>query len=80
MRLEYQVTEIFMYFYMKHWEKQIKCIRENGDIATDSTEKQGIIRYQNEQLYANKVHTLEEMDTFLETYLHTYITLTRTES
>ena len=41
---------------------------ENGEITTDSTETQRIIREEYQQLHANKMGNLEEMDEFLEKY------------
>ena len=50
-------------------QNQINKIRnENGEITPDNTEIQRIIRDYYQQLYANKMDNMGEMDKFLEKY------------
>ena len=53
----------------KREKNQINKIRsENGEMTTDNTEIQRIIKDHYQQLYDNKMDNLEEMDQFLEKY------------
>ena len=51
-------------------KNQINKIRnENGEITTGNTEEQRIIRDYCQQLYANKMDNVNEMNKFLEKYV-----------
>jgi hypothetical protein len=56
---------------MRREKTQISKIRNaKGEITTNTTEIQEIIRDYFESLYSNKFENLKEMDRFLETYNH----------
>ena len=57
------------YLKKQREKNQINKIRnENGEITTDNTEIQRIVRDYYQQLYTNKMDNVEEMDKFLEKY------------
>ena len=65
-----KIDKLLARLIKKEREKdQINKIRnENGEITTDNIEIKKIIKDYYQQLYANKMDNLEEMDKFLENY------------
>ncbi|KAF6088435.1 hypothetical protein HJG60_008260 [Phyllostomus discolor] len=65
----------------KRERTQINTIRnERGEITTDTTEIQSIVRNYYEELYAKKFQNLDEMGTFLEKYNLTKLSEEEAES
>ena len=57
----------FAWLIKKRMEKpQTNRNRNEKDVTTNTTEIQRLIKGDHEQLYANKMDNLEEMDKFLE--------------
>jgi hypothetical protein len=56
---------------MRRKDQMNKIRNEKEDITTNTKEIQGIIRDYFDNLYSNKLESLDEMDKFLDTYNHT---------
>ena len=59
---------------------QINKFRNEREVTTASTELQGIIRDYHEQLHANILDNLDEMDKFLEMYQYSRLNQEDTEN
>ena len=54
-------------------QQQINEIKNEKEVTTATTETQRILGDYDEQLHANKMDNLEEMDKFLEMYNFTWL-------
>ena len=62
-----KINKLFSILIIKIWKGvNVKIRNEKGNVITDPTEIQRILRDFYKQLYANKMNNLGEMDKFLE--------------